>query len=304
MKPINSGYNFINFDTCNMCGAPASRHKVMGLRLNKSQGFSPLKKTGISVSVVKCRDCGLIFSNPMPVPMDIQDHYGIPPEQYWKPEYFEVNKEYFSSVIDELKEQFGMKPGAKTLDIGAGLGKAMIAMQNAGFDAYGLEPSEPFYKRAIEKMGISPDKMQLNTLENASYPQNHFDFIYFGAVLEHLHNPSESILKAMQWLKPGGIIKIAVPSSSWLTAKIINTVYRMKFSPYVCNISPMHEPFHLFEFTLKSFQKHAKLHNYKVVKHEYEVCSTFMPKILNPILVPLMKFTNTGMQVCVWLGKA
>ena len=40
------------------------------------------------------------------------------------------------------------------LDIGAGIGKQMIALAKVGFATYGLEPSEPFYHRAIEKMGV------------------------------------------------------------------------------------------------------------------------------------------------------
>ena len=287
-----------------MCGSPASRHKVMGLRLNKSQGFSPSKKTGISVSIVKCKDCGLVFSNPMPIPINIQDNYGVPPEQYWKPEYFKIGENEYSSAVEVLKTKFGFQPGMKTLDIGAGLGKHMIVLEKSGFDAYGLEPSEPFYQRAIDKMGISPEKLKLSSMEEAEYPENFFDFINFSAVLEHLQDPSDSINRAMKWLKPGGIMRIAVPSSSWLTAKIINTVYKMKCSPYVCNLSPMHEPFHLFEFTLKSFKKHSEQNNYTIVHHRYELCNTFLPKFLNPILRPIMRKTNTGMEVYVWLRKS
>jgi 2-polyprenyl-3-methyl-5-hydroxy-6-metoxy-1,4-benzoquinol methylase len=43
------------------------------------------------------------------------------------------------------------------------------------------------------------------------FPEAHFDFITFGAVLEHLYDPSMSIHKAMSWLKPSGIMHIEVP---------------------------------------------------------------------------------------------
>ena len=42
----------------------------------------------------------------------------------------------------------------KSLDIGAGIGNCMISLQNAGFDSYGFEPSQPSYERAISKMNI------------------------------------------------------------------------------------------------------------------------------------------------------
>ena len=62
----------------------------------------------------------------------------------------------------------------------------------------------PFYERAISKMNIDPGKLKLGMIEDVDYPENHFDFITFGAVLEHLYHPAASIEKAMKWLKPGG----------------------------------------------------------------------------------------------------
>lgn len=56
----------------------------------------------------------------------------------------------------------------------------MIAMKKAGFDAYGFEPSEPFYARALDKMGIDPDRLQLAAMENAEYPEGTFDNIWCG----------------------------------------------------------------------------------------------------------------------------
>ena len=78
-----------------MCGDDLTGHKILGIRLNKSQGLHPKKKTGIAVTVKKCSNCDLIYSSPMPVPFSLQDHYGIPPEQYWEPSYFEWSHQDF-----------------------------------------------------------------------------------------------------------------------------------------------------------------------------------------------------------------
>ncbi len=300
-KQLRYYFNYI--DQCNMCGSPVSGHRILGKRMNRSQGRNPSGLTGITTTIAKCTNCHLIYSNPQPVPFDIQDHYGIPPEDYWKDDYFVVSETYFRTEIETLKTLMEFKPGMKSLDIGAGLGKAMIAMAEAGFDTYGFEPSEQFYERAITKMGIVKEQLKVGMLENMEYPENHFEFITFGAVLEHLYDPSQSILKAMKWLKPGGIMHIEVPSSDWLINKIINWYYRLRLTDYVGNISPMHEPFHLHEFNLKSFQFHAQNYGYEIVHHEYYVCQTFMPRIADIFLKPYMKMTNKGMQLCVWLKK-
>lgn len=296
-------YTFQYITHCNMCGADSSKHRVLGKRLNRSQGKRPSNKIGITTTVLKCKDCGLIYSNPQPIPNDLQDHYGIPPEDYWKDEYFIENKDYFKKEIEVLEKIMKVSVGMKSLDIGAGLGKQMIALADAGFDAHGFEPSKPFYRQAISKMKIDPTKLKLGMIEELEYPDNYFDFISFGAVLEHLYDPADSINRAMKWLKPTGILHIEVPSSKWLVGKIINFYYKLKMTDYVGNISPMHEPFHLYEFGLKSFEKHAKKNNYEIAFHEYYVCQTFLPKILDTVLVPYMKKTNTGMQLCVWLRK-
>lgn len=286
-----------------MCGSDSHKAKILGKRLNRSQGKDPKNKTGITTTVVKCNNCGLIYSNPQPVPFDLQDHYGVPPEDYWKPNYFTIDENYFKGEIERLKKLIDFKPGMRSLDIGAGLGKAMIALEKTGFDVYGFEPSQQFYERAISKMNIDPKKLQLGMIENVNYPDSYFDFISFGAVLEHLYDPSASIQKALKWLKPNGIIHIEIPSSGWLINKLVNAFYKIKRSDYVANISPMHDPYHLYEFGLKSFKEHAKKNGYEIALYEYYVCQTYMPKIADFFLKPYMKQTNTGMQLCVWLRK-
>ena len=194
--------------------------------------------------------------------------------------------------------------GMKALDIGAGLGKCMIALSNAGFVVEGFEPSETFREKAITRMGIRPDKIKLGMIEDVEYPLGSFDFITFGAVLEHLYNPDIAISKALSWLKKGGIIQIEVPSSNWLISKFVNIYYKILGVNYVTNISPMHEPYHLYEFGLQSFIENGKNNAYKVISHDYTVCSvTHIPQFLHPIFHWYMNKTGTGMQLTVYIKK-
>ena len=296
-------YKFDYIENCNMCGDSNQHHKIIGKRLNQTQGKSPKKKIGITVTICKCNTCGLIYSNPQPAPFDLQDHYGIPPENYWRPDSFVEDDAYAMHKIIRFKELRAFKEGMKFLDIGAGLGKTITLAAKSGFDAYGFEPSQSFYQSAVDKMGINPDKLKLASIEEVIYPENTFDFISFGAVLEHLYDPSQSINKAMKWLKPNGLIHIEVPSSDWLINKIINFAYRIKGTDYVANLSPMHNPFHLHEFALKSFIEHSKKNNYQIAFHEYFVCQTYLPKFLDIFIIPYMVRTKKGMQLSIWLTK-
>jgi 2-polyprenyl-3-methyl-5-hydroxy-6-metoxy-1,4-benzoquinol methylase len=298
-----SGYTFNKIENCIMCGATENHFKILGRRLNGPQGKSPHKKIGLSTTISKCKKCNLIFSNPLPIPLNLQDHYGIPPESYWQNEYFTVDPSYFNGITDIVKNLMVLEKGMKTLDIGAGLGKAMKSMEISGFESYGIEPSIPFHQRALEMMKINPERLILSSIEDAEYPENFFDFITFGAVLEHLYDPNDSIKKALSWLKPGGIIHIEVPSSEWLTHKLVNFYYKLRGLEYVANLSPMHEPYHLYEFDLQTFKINGEKLGYKVARFDYYVCDTFLPKSLDFILKPYMRKKNKGMQLCVFLKK-
>ena len=122
-------------------------------------------------------------------------------------------------------------------------------------------------------------------------------------MLEHLYDPSGAITKTLKWLKTGGLIFVEVPSSSWLINRCGNLFYRVTGADYVANLSPMHPPYHLYEFGLSSFEQNGPRSGYAVAHHQIYVCQTYMPKILDPILRRIMKSTNTGMQLEVWLKK-
>ncbi|MEO6490919.1 MAG: class I SAM-dependent methyltransferase [Ferruginibacter sp.] len=298
-------YYFDQIVSCDMCGSPTSGHKVLGQRLNHSQGLNPKSSSGISVSVMKCTNCNLIYSNPQPIPYNIQDHYGIPPEEYWNKTIYDWEEDYFSEQIAKTKELLNFVPGMKALDCGAGLGKGMLSLQHAGFDTYGFEPSVPFYERAITKMNIDSNRLQLGMLEDVDYEDNSFDFVNFGAVLEHFYHPSDSIKKAMKWLKPGGVLHIEVPSSKHLIAKLLNAYYTLRGTNYVTHLSPMHSPFHLYEFDLRSFTENSKrFDQFTIAFHKYDVGTIFHgPRIIQPVLKKYMEMTNKGLQLVVWLRK-
>ncbi|MGY6552430.1 MAG: class I SAM-dependent methyltransferase [Erythrobacter sp.] len=297
-------YHFKKIHACPMCGADTSKARVLGLRLNQSQGLKPRAKTGISVTICQCSDCRLLFPQPLPIPSRIEDHYGVPPEDYWSSHRFDDDPDYFQQQVATAKRLLDFKLKMNALDIGAGLGKAMVALERAGFEVYGIEPSQSFREAALKRTGLPPERIQCEMLEEADFPANHFDFITFGAVLEHLYDPGHAIETALQWLKPGGVIQIEVPSSNWLIEKIVNAAYRTLGTNFVSNLSPMHSPYHLYAFTRRSFEKHGQRVGYTITESYVEVCTLYhVPKLMQPLLRKWMKVRDTGMQLTVWLRK-
>ncbi len=178
----------------------------------------------------------------------------------------------------------------------------MRALEHHGFDAYGLEPSQTFHKRATAS-GIEADRLQLATVEDAEYEQGTFDFVTFGAVLEHLQDPAWAVKRALTWLAPYGLLHVEVPSSRWLIARALNVAYRIQGMDYVTNLSPMHPPYHLYEFSLASFRRHGERAGYRLVAHQTLPCETFLPKTLESLATRVMNATGTGMQLQVWLAR-
>lgn len=285
-----------------MCGS--KDFKIKGRRLNTNQGKNPKKKIGIATTICQCKNCSLIFSNPIPIPHDWNDHYGVPPESYWKEQYFKEDHSFFANEIATFNKIVGIKPGMKALDIGAGIGKGMKSLAKAGFDVWGVEPSLPFWQRAIEKMGIPEDRIQCCTGEEADFPDNTFDFITLSAVLEHVVNPDLLLRHIIPMLNSNGLLHIEVPHAHWMIPRIFNTYFRLIGTDYTTHLSPMHTPYHLYEFGKDTFEANAKRVGYKVAHCDILVCSTFMPKVFNPILRPWMKANNSGMQLSIWLKKA
>ncbi|MBT9585607.1 class I SAM-dependent methyltransferase [bacterium] len=287
-----------------MCQAPVEDSRVLGVRLNRSQGRLPQQQRGVAVTVCQCRSCGLIFADPLPKPLSLQDHYNLNPEQYWPAEYFAPDPHYFCAQIQRLRSIMPQGLTGRALDIGAGVGKGMVALEQAGFDVWGIEPGSQFHQMATRRMGIDPARLQLTSIEEAVFPENHFDFITFGAVLEHLPRPAAALGKAAGWLKAGGIIHLEVPSSNWLVARIVNGYYRLLGTRWVTHLSPMHPPFHLYEFSPLSFEKAAGRLGLTVLEVDRQVCEVFhLPRFLHRLLRRCMAATNTGMQLTVWLAR-
>ncbi|MEP7272578.1 MAG: class I SAM-dependent methyltransferase [Acidobacteriota bacterium] len=240
----------------------------------------------------------------MPIPRAIEDHYGVEPDEYWHKEYFVADETYFAQQIKTFNSLFrGSETRRRALDIGAGTGKCLVALGKAGFDAFGIEGSEPFYRAALERNGISPDHISRASVEDARFEPGRFEFVTFGAVLEHLYDPSAAIGKALEWIAPDGLIHIEVPSARWLIARLGNLFYRLSGTDYVVNLSPMHSPYHLYEFELNSFRRHGARFGYEIADHRFYVAQTFMPRIISPLVARFMEATKTGMQLEVWLRR-
>ncbi|HEX6660779.1 MAG TPA: methyltransferase domain-containing protein [Sphingomicrobium sp.] len=291
-------YRFLPQSRCDMCGS--AEFKTLGIRLNRRQGFRPRPLSGVAVSVKRCSSCELVYADPMPLPAQVEDHYDLDPA-----DYFDEDLHHPEPAVDPVVSRLvGFTRRMKLLDIGAGLGRSMTAFADQGWDVWGIEPSPSFHRAAIERFGIRADRIALATVEEAEFAPESFDFISFGAVLEHLYSPSLALARAIRWLRPGGVMYVEVPSSRYLINRLLALYYRGIGLNYVSNISPMHPPFHLYEFSHRSFEANGEQSGYKVSEFRYWAGENPMiPRALNPSFHRLMEMTGRGMQLSVYLQR-
>jgi SAM-dependent methyltransferase len=108
----------------------------------------------------------------------------------------------------------GLEHGARTLDIGAGPGRLVRALSEAGYDARGIEPSRR--SAALARQAGAP--VERRALYDHS--DSGLDAAVMWHVLEHLDDPPAALATVRAWLRPGGLLLVGVPNVASLQAEI------------------------------------------------------------------------------------
>lgn len=202
---------------CPLCGsASASKWLERGDLLHGCPG---------TYGVVRCRDCGHVYTSPRPTPHSLPVCY---PESYAP--YHANASSSRSAVKSRLRSLAPLRravhwfldsggewipprgESAKALEIGCGHGAFLQRLSDAGWDAEGLEPSAAAVAQA-QSRGL---RVQHGSLESTALPAQHYDAVFLWMVLEHLPDPLAGLRQIRESLKPGGWIVLSVPNAaSW-----------------------------------------------------------------------------------------
>ena len=98
--------------------------------------------------------------------------------------------------------------GARVLDVGCGVGQVAARLQRAGYEAYGVDVSEPNVKRAMEACS----RCQLYDGKKLPFPDGHFASAGAFNVLEHVEQPEAFISELVRVVVPGGKVLISSPN--------------------------------------------------------------------------------------------
>jgi 2-polyprenyl-3-methyl-5-hydroxy-6-metoxy-1,4-benzoquinol methylase len=160
------------------------------------------------MQLVQCVECGLVYVNPRRDAEQIYQHYNS--DQSSRIQYYlnvEVaDRRTFSSILD-LADQLAPNRGA-LLDIGPNIGTCLALAHERGWETYGVEINAEAARYCREQRGLN---VIAGALDAHTYPDNSFDIVLMGDVIEHLRDPLELMRVVQAILKPGGAVIISTP---------------------------------------------------------------------------------------------
>ncbi len=176
------------------------------------------------LSRTQCRTCGVVFANPMATEKELSGFYS---SYYDKGRFGEgQTKQHLTDFVAQLKGQDRSrtereleyfrkyysipKSTGNFLDIGCGLGRALVLASLLGFEVAGTE----YDPDAIQFCkGLLPNaKFVQGNLHEAKFLSGSFDFVLLYHVIEHVRDPHVLLAEIRRVLKPNGICFIGTPN--------------------------------------------------------------------------------------------
>lgn len=229
--------------------------------------------------VARCRDCRLIFLDPMPAASKIEGYYAVedfyPYETAARSSFRRLKNRFLSFcttihfktprralhrlaalLFFPIKKKLVPLPpsGNKILDIGCGNGEYLLNLREIGWDVYGCELSKSG-AAAAKRSGL---RVVQGSVFDAHYPDAFFDAIRLEQVFEHIHQPDSLLAEIRRILKPAGLLIIGVPHGESLSFQIFGRHWGL-----------LGVPFHLFQYSSGTLQKVLSRNGFQVLEFKY-----------------------------------
>ena len=163
----------------------------------------------------RCADCGLIFR---PGSADAtraiyeSDAYGGRTE-YAAEETIDERRGNARTRLAWLQEH---ARGGRLLDIGAAGGAFVLEAKEAGFGAFGVEPTPRFAEHARSELGVD---VRDGRVEDLELEPASLDVVTMWHVLEHIPEPRATLELVREKLRPGGLLVVEVPNVDSVAAQ-------------------------------------------------------------------------------------
>lgn len=163
---------------------------------------------------VKCNNCGLIYSNPIPAEKSLNKYYSLLGEENKIDNRFEFLISMSNERLEKI-EKYSSLQSNNLLDIGTGKGLFVGVAQDRGWNASGLELSQ-------KNCDYAKNNFDLDLINKDFYdfsPNKKYDIITLFEVIEHLREPKKALKRIYSMTREDGIVVIATPIRNSLYGK-------------------------------------------------------------------------------------
>ena len=205
-RPIRRRLNIVRYllryrvpgeqDSCPACGADGVRHLEPLTSGRKWFRFG---------FVSGCRQCGVLFANPLPTTHELEAVYS-PSGEWGRHRQEEQEKQVSQRRLEQLfapvAGEFDVmhpRAGSSVLDFGCGLGGMLDAFAAAGWDTFGIDPSTSAAFARHQQLKAVPAEPR-------------FDLAVLHHVLEHVTDPLDILRAIGGAVRDGGYLLISVPN--------------------------------------------------------------------------------------------
>lgn len=237
---------------CNLCGQDEWRIKFPATLNGSELEVSAFRCTspgyGHHAQIVECRHCGFVYANPRWSNEALIEAYAAVEDRTYLQER-EGRELTFRKHLQSLQKFTGPADGRSLLDIGAYIGVFVETAAAAGWDAWGVEPSE-WAAAEAQKHGLN---VIVGTQDALELEGRSFDVVTMWDVIEHMDDPAAELAKAFQLLNPGGLLAVHTMDIDSLTARVMGRRW-----PWLMDM-------HLHYFSQRTLAKMLIQNGYEVI---------------------------------------
>ncbi len=137
------------------------------------------------------------------------------------------NSEPMPTFARGLKRLAQLRPPGRLLDVGCSYGAFMVLAQKAGWNVSGVELSNFTAQFAREERRLD---VYSGTVEQAAYPEGHFDAVTIWDVIEHFDNPVATLKEIRRIMAPGAILLVFTINQESLLTSVGHMLYRLSLN--------------------------------------------------------------------------
>jgi 2-polyprenyl-3-methyl-5-hydroxy-6-metoxy-1,4-benzoquinol methylase len=222
--------------------------------------------------IVRCRQCGFVFTNPRPTAETIHCFY---PDsaQYYQPKTSRLkagnwSRKKWKQALQQsvVSRRFGYPlprvagfldagsslvwgkklqlshlprfvPDGRLLDIGCAWGGYLWRMQELGWEVHGIELNAAAARYAQEELGLL--NVRTGSFADLDYPEGSFDVVHMSMVLEHLYEPAMVLRRINKILHKDGQFILSVPDISGFEARLFkDKCYTLQVPQHLSHFTP------------------------------------------------------------------